>query len=79
MGTAWIDYLTPLTTGISICSDLWGNQGIQYLPAWNPSEDWQKLEMEFPCFSENMTPASKALRPLVMGEPELLLEVHIEF
>ncbi len=42
------------TTGIGICSDLWGNQGFQYLPAWKPSADWQKLEMEFSSFSENM-------------------------
>ena len=50
--TAWVRGRD--TTGIGICSDLWGNQGFQYLPAWKPSADWQKLDMEFSCFSENM-------------------------
>lgn len=42
------------TTGIGICSDLWGNQGFQYLPTWKPSADWQKLEMEFSASAQTM-------------------------
>ena len=45
---AWVKGSAVESTGsiLGVCSDIYGNEGFQMIPAWEPTDDWQQVECE---------------------------------